>query len=85
MFPLFSEQKYSGPLDYGMSCLINEYNGETGDSQADAVLVLVEDLWGKKKKKTPLVWEGKLRQFQNSLTFKVSFSLEIRLKTISNR
>ena len=51
MFPLFSEQKYSGPLDYGMSCLINEYNGETGDSQADAVLVLVEDLWGKKKKK----------------------------------
>ena len=60
MFPLFSEQKYSGPLDYGMSCLINEYNGETGDSQADAVLVLVEDLWKKKKKqKTPLVWEGK--------------------------
>lgn len=51
MFPLFSEQKYSGPLDYGMSCLINEYNGETGDSQADAVLVLVEDLWKKKKPK----------------------------------
>lgn len=60
MFPLFSEQKYSGPLDYGMSCLINEYNGETGDSQADAVLVLVEDLWEKKtKNKSPLVWEVK--------------------------
>ena len=48
MFPLLSEQKYSGPLDYGMSCLINEYNGETGDSQADAVLG--EDLWEKKPK-----------------------------------
>lgn len=60
MFPLFSEQKYSGPLDYGMSCLINEYNGETGDSQADAVLVLVEDLWEKNtKNKSPLVWEVK--------------------------
>ena len=59
MFPLFSEQKYSGPLDYGMSCLINEYNGETVDSQADAVLVLVEDLWEKKKNKSPLVWEVK--------------------------
>ena len=57
---MFSEQKYSGPLDYGMSCLINEYNGETGDSQADAVLVLVEDLWEKKtKNKSPLVWEVK--------------------------
>lgn len=48
MFPLLSEQKYSGPIDYGMSCLINEYNGENGDSQADAILV--EDLWGKKTK-----------------------------------